>query len=182
MMERDRAQLLQGLEAARALGNDGLEAAKTLGKELASALADKLAAAAAQPRERRRKPAKGARPTQTAADADGGPPRPAPVRPQPAAGDGAEQSAPSGGRPPAGLQEAGDAREEEPARVRDSLPTMLSEGEVSEGEVPTVATGDGGSPSARSRTHAAEMGGDAPLADGAAMSDGEVSRGAPRRR
>ena len=49
---------------------------------------------------------------------------------------------------------------------------MLSEGEVSEGEVPTVATGDGGSPSARSRTHAAEMGGDAPLADGAAMSDG----------
>ena len=58
---------------------------------------------------------------------------------------------------------------------------MLSEGEVSDGEVPTVATGDGGSLSAPSRTHGAESD-DAQLADGTAMSDGEVSRGAPRHR
>ena len=166
MMERDREQLLQGLEAA-----------KTLGKEIASALADKLAAVASQPRERRRRPVTGARPTQTAAT----PPRPPPVRPQPVVGHSAEQSAPSGARPPAELQETSHARDEEPAHVGDSVLTMLSEGEVSEGEVPTVAGGDGGSLSAPSRTHGAESD-DAQLADGTAMSDGEVSRGAPRHR
>ena len=178
MMERDREQLLQGLEAAKSLGNEGLEAAKTLGKEIASALADKLAAVASQPRERRRRPVTGARPTQTAAT----PPRPPPVRPQPVVGHSAEQSAPSGALPPAELQEISHARDEEPARVGDSVLTMLSEGEVSDGEVPTVATGDGGSLSAPSRTHGAEMSDDAQLADGTAMSDGEVSRGAPRHR
>jgi len=167
MMERDREKLLQGLEAA-----------KTLGKEIASALADKLAAVASQPRERRRKPVTGARPTQMAAT----PPRPPPVRPQLAVGHSVEQSAPSGARPPAELQQTSHARDEEPARVGDSVLTMLSEGEVSEGEVPTVATGDGGSLSAPSRTHGAEMSDDAQLADGTVMSDGEVSRGAPRHR
>ena len=178
MMERDREKLLQGLEAAKSLGNEGLEAAKTLGKEIASALADKLAAVASQPRERRRKPVTGARPTQMAAT----PPRPPPVRPQLAVGHSVEQSAPSGARPPAELQQTSHARDEEPARVGDSVLTMLSEGEVSEGEVPTVATGDGGSLSAPSRTHGAEMSDDAQLADGTVMSDGEVSRGAPRHR
>ena len=179
MMERDREQLLQGLEAAKSLGNEGLEAAKTLGKEIASALADKLAAVASQPRERRRKPVTGARPTQ---QRPATPPRPPPVRSQPAVHHSAEQSAPSGARPPAELQEMSHARDEEPARVGDSVLTMLSEGEVSDGEVPTVATGDGGSLSAPSRTHGAEMSDDAQLADGTAMSDGEVSRGAPRHR
>ena len=36
--------------------------------------------------------------------------------------------------------------------------------------------------SAPSRTHGAEMSDDAQLADGTVMSDGEVSRGAPRHR
>jgi len=167
MMERDREQLLQGLEAAKALG-----------KEIASALADKLAAVASQPRERRRKPVTSARPTQRAAT----PPRHPPVRPQPAAGHSAEQIAPLGADLPAELPETSHAWGEERACVGVSAPTMLSDGEVSEGEVPTVATGDGGALPAPSRTRGAEMSDDEQLARGAALSDGEVSNGAPRHR